>query len=168
MPKRLLKVIALTIAITCVLFLSIGIVKKSRAKKMISGRASSLPKVTLFAMDSGFYAFPPLAIGVIFFNSSCEHCQYELRDLSSKMQLFSNKQLVLLSSENISVIKKTAEEMGLNQFTNIHFAKINAKDVFESFGSISVPDILIYGDDHKLIKEFKGETKIEAIARYLP
>jgi hypothetical protein len=40
--------------------------------------------------------------------------------------------------------------------------------VFENYGSLSVPHLFLYGADRKLIKEFKGETKIEAILQYVP
>lgn len=72
-----------------------------------------------------------------------------------------------MSSENISIIKKTSEDFGLAGLTNIHFTKINARDVFDTFGSVSVPHVFIYGKDSKLIKEFKGETKVEAILKYI-
>ncbi|MFM7853102.1 MAG: hypothetical protein ACKO96_14580 [Flammeovirgaceae bacterium] len=48
------------------------------------------------------------------------------------------------------------------------FAKINTEVVFDTFGSVSIPHIFIYDNEHKLIKEFKGETKMEAILQYLP
>jgi hypothetical protein len=51
---------------------------------------------------------------------------------------------------------------------NIKFLKINRDNVFENFGPLSTPHILIYNEDSKLVKEFKGETKIEAILQYLP
>ena len=50
---------------------------------------------------------------------------------------------------------------------NIHFAKINQADAYNTFGSLAVPQIFIYGADGVLIKEFKGETKMEAVLQYL-
>jgi hypothetical protein len=73
-----------------------------------------------------------------------------------------------MSSESIKVIKRTSVDFGLEGIPNIHFVKINPEHVFETFGSLSLPHIFIYGNDRKLIKEFKGETKMDAILKYLP
>ena len=168
MARKVFKVALFTIAFGCTLFLIYGIVEKAAAKKQIQSKVRMLPETKFFAMDSSIYSFPSSALAIVFFNSGCEHCRYELEQISKKLQLFSNKELILLSSENIATIKKTSEGLGLSNLPNIHFTKINPTDVFDTFGSLSVPHVFIYGNDQKLIKEFKGETKIEAIAEYLP
>jgi thiol-disulfide isomerase/thioredoxin len=168
MSKKVLKIAALAIALACVLFLGIGIIKKSDAKKTIRSKIQTISKVKLLTLDSSVYSFPEGTVVIIFFNSGCEHCQYELREIKTKYELFSNVELVLLSSEDISVIKKASEDFGLTQLPKVHFAKINHADVFDNFGAFSFPYVLVYDSNHKLVKEFKGETKVEAIAKHLP
>lgn len=162
---------SLSILLVCaVAWMANKTVRKIKAKKQATEKVSALHNLPLFTLDSTRYVFQnnaqPLAI--IFFNSECEHCQYEMREINQKQSLFLNKKLILLSSENISTIIKASEDFGLAHYLpNIHFAKINDEDVFSTFGSVSVPHIFIYDEDGRLIKEFKGETKVEAIAKYL-
>ncbi len=168
MAKKLLLTAGVSVALMVVLFLVYSITEKVAAKKIIHSKIQTLPRAKVYDLDSSSLSLPPSALAIIFFNPSCEHCQYELKDLKKDELLFSKKEIILLSSETISTIKKTAEEYGLASLPNFQFAKINAADVFDTFGPVTVPHIFIYGADHKLIKEFKGETKIELIAKYLP
>ncbi len=58
-------------------------------------------------------------------------------------------------------------ETALSDLGNIRFTKINQDEAYETFGSLAVPQIFIYGADGILIKEFKGETKIDVVLQYL-
>jgi thioredoxin-related protein len=104
---------------------------------------------------------------LIYFDSECVHCRNETLEVSKNLPLFSNTKILLISSEPIKTIKAFAQRYGLRNEPSVTFAKINSDDVFDTFGSISLPHIFIYGKDRKLIKEFRGETKIEAILKYL-
>lgn len=168
MVKKSLLIIGFTGLLACTLFLVYSIIEKVAAKKEIQAKIQTLPQITLFGLDSLHFKFPSSALAIIFFNSGCEHCQYEMKEIKQKQSLFVNKELVLLSSENISAIRKASQDFQLANQPNIHFTKINPEEVFSTFGSIGVPHIFIYDKDHKLVKEFKGETKVEAIAKYLP
>jgi len=88
-----------------------------------------------------------------------------LGEIQKNVPAFADTEIVFMSSENLSVIREIPPQYTLTQ-PNFHFTKINPEDVFENFGSLSVPNIFIYGADGKLIKEFKGETKMEAILKY--
>jgi len=119
-------------------------------------------------VDSSALLFPKNHfIVLVFFNSECILCQNEALEISRNLPLLSNTTILLISSEPIDTIKAFAELYGLRNQPSVTFAKINSKDVFGTFGSVSIPHIFIYGKDRKLIKEFKGETKVEAILQYL-
>ncbi|MDZ7650681.1 MAG: protein disulfide isomerase family protein [Cytophagales bacterium] len=101
---------------------------------------------------------------LVLFNSTCEHCQYELGQIKENIANFNEVELVFLSTESISTIRQVAKvfESG----SNVNFVKIKPEDVYENFGTVRFPTILIYNTAGKLLKEFKGETKIEAILQY--
>jgi glutaredoxin len=104
---------------------------------------------------------------LVYFDSQCDHCLYELNQIFIHKNSFKDSDIVLMSSELISTIKIYAERNWPIGLANIHFAKINQVDVYNTFGSLAVPQIFIYGADGILIKEFKGETKMEAVLQYL-
>ena len=167
-PSKKIIHVFIVVLVTCVLIFISTIVKKIGAKKITQSKIQELPQVKLYSIDSSLYVAPSSSLAIIFFNSDCEYCQYEIYEVSKKQELFLNKEVIFVSSENISVIQKISEKFNLTHSSNIHFVKINAEDVFNTFGSLYIPHIFIYGKDRKLIKEFKGETKIEAILKYLP
>lgn len=168
MLKKSLLTIGATTVFALLLFMGYSIVEKLATKKETVAKIKTLPTVRLFTMDSAIFQFPASsAIVLINFNTGCEHCQYELKEIKKNISSFSTGQVVLMSSENIQEIKKASGQYGLAGLENIHFTKINRDNVFDTFGSLSVPHIFIYGTDRKLIKEFKGETKIEAILQHL-
>jgi thioredoxin-related protein len=169
MLKKSLLTAGATLLITSVLFMVYGIVEKVIAMKVVGEKRLTLTTVPFFNTDSTNYRVDSAnPILLIHFNSECDHCQYELAELSKNLKALKYATVLLMSSENIAVIKETAQDLGLADTPNVSFLKINRDNVFENFGSLSTPHIFIYGKDRKLIKEFKGETKMEAILQYLP
>lgn len=169
MLKKILLTVGAVTLFAFVLFLIFGIVEKLASKKEAKSKIETLPQAPFFSLDSVAYTIGPNSnICFIHFNSGCEHCQYELKEVKNNQKAFINTQIILMSSESLKVIKSTSSDFGLDGIPNIHFVKINPEHVFETFGPLSLPHILIYGKDRKLVKQFKGETKVEAILKYLP
>jgi thiol-disulfide isomerase/thioredoxin len=169
MLKKSLVTASLTTLFALVLFMVYTIVEKVHAKKAVQNKIQTLSVAQLFKMDSTqFQLALPRPVLLVYFNSECEHCQYELIELKTNLSAFNGISILLMSSENMATIKEAAQKFELAAAPNAEFVKINREDVFEHFGSLSVPHLFLYGADSKLIKEFKGETKIEAILQYLP
>lgn len=72
----------------------------------------------------------------------------------------------MVSFNTIADIKKFALQYGLN-YPNITFLQDPKLQFSTWFGKTSVPAVYIYNAQHKLVKEYHGETKIEAIIKYL-
>ena len=104
---------------------------------------------------------------IIFFNSSCEHCQYEANEIQQRIKDFAGTNLLFISEESEEKIIAFSKKYQLDNKENILWLIINPEDVYETFGAISVPHIWIYNNEGILIKEFKGETKVEAILEWL-
>lgn len=166
MVKKALITSGITIVFALAVFLVYSMIEQQTAKKLVQTKIQSTPvNVNLFTLDSTRFIFP-LAKPVVFilYNSTCEHCQYELSQINAEINSFNDIELVFLSSEPIPAIKQSALPFEGNR--NVNFVKINPEDVFANFGTVRYPTILIYGTNGKLIKEFKGETKVEAILKY--
>lgn len=166
MVKKALITSGITIVFALAVFMVYSTLEQQTAKKLVQTKIQSTPvNVNLFTLDSTRFIFP-LAKPVVFilYNSTCEHCQYELSQINAEINSFNNIELVFLSSEPIPAIKQSALPFEGNR--NVNFVKINPEDVFANFGTVRYPTILIYGTNSKLIKEFKGETKVEAILKY--
>lgn len=166
MVKKALITSGITIVFALALFMVYSIIEKQAVKREIQARIQLIPaNVNLFALDSTRFTFPAAKpVVFILFNSTCEHCQFELSQIKENISDFGEVELVFLSSEPIAVIKQVASAFAAAE--NVNFIKINPEDVYENFGTVRFPTILIYNAAGKRVKEFKGETKIEAILQY--
>jgi thioredoxin-related protein len=166
MVKKALITSGITIVFALALFMVYSIIEKQSDKKEIQTKIQTSPvNVNLFKLDSARFIFPTAKPAIlILFNSTCEHCQYELNQIKENITDFNEVELVFLSSEPIVIIREVAA--AFVSVGNVNFIKINPEDVYENFGTIRFPTILIYNAAGKLVKEFKGETKIEAILQY--
>ncbi len=166
MVKKALITSGITLVFALALFMVYSIIEKTASKKVIQNKIQSVPAgVGLFTLDSSRFTFPTAKpVVLLLFNSTCEHCQYEIAQIKDKITDFNQVELVFLSSEPIAVIKQVAASF--TPTANVIFVKINPEDVYENFGTVRFPTILIYNAGGKLVKDFKGETKIEAILQY--
>ncbi len=104
---------------------------------------------------------------IILFNSDCEHCQYEAEQLQKHRQAFTKANVYLLTTETPARARSFAQTYGLDTLSMMHVGTITSKEAYETFGQTSVPHLFVYGSDGQLRKEYKGETRIEALTKYL-
>ena len=144
------------------------IIERVNHKRLTRQELQNLDNFPLFDFDSArFYLSSNRKTIVVYFDSGCDHCQYELNQIFINKNSFKDSDIILMSSELISTIKHYAERNCPRDLGNIRFTKINQDEAYETFGSLAVPQIFIYGADGILIKEFKGETKIDVVLQYL-
>lgn len=100
---------------------------------------------------------------IIYFNSECSYCEYEAKEIKANHHLFKGKDIYMISHEPLAGIQQFAQKFELDDLDNIHFLQTSEEEILKTFGSLTIPQIFIYNADKQLIKEFKGETKVEAI-----
>lgn len=167
--RNIIKWVLLVIVLCTIGWLANASFKKVQIAKSAKEKFNTLPAFSLIALDSSSIEATTFtgSLILIYFNSECDHCQYEAQDIKNNITFFSKATLVFMSSEPLARINAFAQTTGLIDHTNVSFTKITSHDAFTSFGALAVPHVFIYGSDKKLIKEFKGETKAEAILKYL-
>jgi hypothetical protein len=144
------------------------IIERVNHKRVTRKELQNLGNFPLLDFDSTrFFMTSNRKTIVVYFDSGCDHCQYELNQIFINRNSFTDSDIILISSELISTIKYYAERNCPRDLGNIRFTKINQDEAYETFGSLAVPQIFIYGADGILIKEFKGETKIDVVLQYL-
>lgn len=158
------------LALIVVAFMLVGIFQKSKILVNIESTKQSLPNFTFYNLNSlatnSSFIKKGKSVCIFYFNADCEYCQNEAKDINKNIALFKDTQIVMVSFNTIADIKKFALEYGLN-YPNIVFLQ-DPKFQFSSwFGKSSVPSVFIYNAQHRLVKEYQGETKIEAIIKYL-
>jgi hypothetical protein len=119
---------------------------------------------TVFQLTEPYLRQPLVAI---LFNPTCEHCQHQAEELNRHLDLLKNVTLIMVASATLKEIGDFSVNYKLSNMDNIFFAKANPVDVYNNFGSISVPYILVYGKNHKLIRDFRGNVEVEELVQYL-
>jgi peroxiredoxin len=104
---------------------------------------------------------------IILFNSDCEHCQYEAGQLQKRHSEFKTANVYMLTTETPVRAQAFARQYGLDTLSMMHVGTLTQEEAHKAFGPTSVPHLFIYGPDGQLRKEYKGETKIDAVLKYL-
>ena len=92
MVKKALITSGITIVFALAVFMVYSTLEQQTAKKLVQTKIQSTPvNVNLFTLDSTRFIFP-LAKPVVFilYNSTCEHCQYELSQINAEINSFNN------------------------------------------------------------------------------
>lgn len=104
---------------------------------------------------------------LVMFNSDCDHCQREAKEISEKINLFKDYTLYFLASDPAENIQKFAVDYGLANLGNVIFGRAEVPDVIQTFGPIATPSVYIYSQEKRLVKYFNGETKVADIVSFL-
>lgn len=135
-------------------------------KKEAKERLKVLPSLNLLALDSTALELNNSrnTLVLVYYNSACDLCEYEIEQFKKNNDLLSNEDIVLISTEPLQSIKDFGIRHGaLDLFT---FAHINGDDVIKSFGTEALPHVMIY-QESRLVKEFMGATPFESILEAL-
>ena len=168
MRKTLLVVIIIVI-VGLVSWLVYSSVRKLEQKEIRMEIISSIPSLSFQDLNGNPVQLneitfaKPKPIVLILFNSECEHCQYEAMSISENIDQLDEAMIVFISAEEIDVIRSFGETYGLLEHANILCGQVDYPELTAVFKSVSYPNIFIYGNDGRLVKEFRGETKVEAI-----
>jgi peroxiredoxin len=101
----------------------------------------------------------------IAFSPDCEHCQYEAKSINERQKDLQNINIVLFTSANDSLTKVFSQTYGLDTLKNIHVISDKNNEIRKLFSVKTIPTVFIYNKEGQLVKQYKGETKIDAIIR---
>lgn len=169
MINRTLLLLSVIFVVAASLFVVFLVVEKISLKRAASQRMESVSNFSLFDLDSSRLLFTPgRKTLLVYFGSGCEYCESEIDDIHRNIMMFREMDIILVSSENISAIASFRNmHSELVRAAGFRFGKINADQAYETFGSLIVPQIFIYGNDGNLIKKFTGETSAKMLQQYL-
>lgn len=146
--------------------LIVGIAVSSSSKNDLPEVAESFPTELLqskMSLEKSSLERPRL---IIFYNPECEHCQYEAETLSTNPD-FQNLDVYWVSgaaSEDNQAFKASYASAAPASF---HFLDDKQYQIGNALGVRTFPTIFIYGEDGSLLYKYEGETKPEAILKWL-
>jgi len=169
--KKYLKII-LTLTFICILvFFSYKTVIKINYKKVAAQNIKTIPEFSYKDINGLFFNNHNIKINTptlfIYFDSGCEYCNEEAEMIKKNIEKFKNIQLIFVSFEQPALIKTFATKHHLISYQNIHFLYDNKITFAKTFDINSLPYLILYDKDQKLIAKIKGQTKTEILLKKL-
>ena len=149
-------------------YMAYGIVATAQKKREIAANTQQLPNFKAKQLNKHIFAsneLPNKPTVIIFFNTECEHCQYEAQEIAQHQTDFEGINLLMISSEEIGKIKAFIAKYQLINF--VKPLQMDIKTMVDTFGAVSIPAIFIYGKDRHLIKQYKGEANVASIIKHI-
>ncbi|MBX3240805.1 MAG: TlpA family protein disulfide reductase [Chitinophagaceae bacterium] len=169
--KTIIKTGTIILIVSILLTLGYMLISTAQRKKNISNAIQTIPDFIATDLNGNPFSQSDLRknIPVIFtyFNSGCDFCQREAKDIRENIRLFNNVQLLFLSTELPDVIGDFAQAYDLADYSNIIFLHDANNKVANQFGISVIPTTLIYGKDLQLLRKYKGQIKAVHIIKEL-
>jgi len=169
--RKSIKIIIVLIIVGIVSSLGVSITKKIHYKNEITKRIKTIPSFSFFTLNGTTFSEKKLNKNThklfVYFNTECEFCQHELEQISQHLAAFKNTQIVFVSFEEIEIIKNFAKKHQLLNKVNVVFLQDKKLEFSKIFDAKSIPFILLYDVENKLVQKFKGATKVQKIIKLL-
>lgn len=169
--KKYLKIIIPILFISLFGYFGFQIYSKIKHKKEVAENIKVIPKFdyqningTIFTNENLKKDTPTL---FIYFNTECEFCNEEAQMIKENIEKFKDFQLVFISFEKSDLIKAFATKYKLNNYVNVNFLSDTKISFATTFDVKSLPCLVLYDKNQRLIEKLKGQTKAETLIKKL-
>lgn len=171
MRKKTILIIVLIGVFGLLSYLGFNVISKAKEKNQIAKQLETIPEFEFLTLAQKPFTKanlkPKTNTIFIYFNIECDFCQHEAQSISDNLDNFKNVQFIFVSTEPIEIIKQFSEQYNLNNKQNITFLYDNLSTFSSQFDANSIPYLLIYDQNQKLIKKHKGQLNAKGILRAL-
>ena len=169
--KKLLKILIPVLFIGAFCYFGYQIYTKIQHNKEIAENIKTIPKFEYQNSNGGNFTNENLKKDTptlfIYYNSECEFCNEETQMIKESIEKFKEVQLVFISFEKKEQIKAFANKYKLTIYDNVYFLCDSKVTFTTTFDVKSLPCLVLYDKDQKLIEKIKGQTKVETILKKL-
>lgn len=171
MRKKIILFIVIISVLGLLTYLGFNVISKVKEKNKIAKQLKKIPEFEFLTLEQKPFTKVNLKPNTntifIYFNSDCDFCQHEAQSISNNLDSFKNIQFIFVSIEPIKTIKEFSKQYNLSNQLNITFL-YDSNNIFSSqFDANSIPYLLIYDKNQKLIKKHKGQLNAKSILRAL-
>lgn len=146
-----------------------NIMSRSSEKNEQFEKVSTLPDFSLITTEGKMYDNSCLMeekkIVVYFFNTECFYCIEGIKSLIKKEGNYnSNFQIIAISNENLPVVKSFVKnELNFKNTKDLTFLIDYSNEFFKKFKIEITPQLFIYNNKRKLIKQYKGSIDMNNV-----
>lgn len=169
--KKKLKIVVLTLFICVFGYFGVQIYSKIQYKNGVEKNIKTIPKFEYLNTKGGVFTNDNLKNNIptlfIYYNSECDFCNEETKMIKQNIEKFGDFQLCFISFEKTEQIKKFANKHQLNTYDNIHFLCDSKVTFATTFDIKSMPCLVLYNKNKKLITKIRGQIKVETLIHKL-
>lgn len=152
-------------------FFAYEIISKINHKKQVAENIKTIPKFEFKDTNNVVFSNKNLKQNTptlfVYYNSDCDFCNEEAAMIQNEIEKFSNTQLIFISFEKPIKIDAFSKKYKLNNYDNVHFLHDSKITFATTFDVKSLPCLVLYDKDQKLIEKIKGQTKAETLIKKL-
>jgi peroxiredoxin len=169
--KKYLKIIIPILVLGLLAVMSYKVISKINHKNEVAEHIKTIPAFSYKTIKGQIFSNSDLKNDTptvfLYFNSECEHCQSEAEQIRDNVEKFESVQLVFISFEKPKNIEAFATKYKLNHYDNINFLCDSKVSFSITFDVNSLPTIVLYDKNKKLLGKIKGQVKVETILEKL-
>ncbi len=101
---------------------------------------------------------------LIYFSPDCSHCVEFTEDMLKNYQIFASKQIVMITFQDMSMLKPFVQKLKLTQYPNIKVGTEGKSYIVQKYYQIqSFPFIALHDKMGNLVTTYQGEQPHEKI-----
>ena len=171
MKRTVVKKVIIVVVVLFLVVMGMQVLKKLQHKEQVQQALAILPKFSFYTLEGGSFTNAQLPqnnkIVFIYFNTECEYCFYETKDISEQLERFKATTLLLVSNEKKEAIKAFAIKQNLQDKSQVIFLQDSTYTFAKQFEANSIPYILAYDAQGKLLLRHKGQLRAEKLLQLL-
>lgn len=169
--KKYLKLIISVLFISVLGYFGVQVYTKIQHKKEVAENIKTIPEFAFQNSKGGVFSNQNLKKNTptifIYYNSECEFCNEEAQMIKENIAKFANFQLIFISFEKEELIKIFASKYKLTSYDNVTFLCDSKASFATTFDVKSLPCLVLYDKNNRLIEKVKGQVKTETILKKL-
>jgi peroxiredoxin len=167
--KRFLKIVIPFLVIGLLVFMGYKVISKINYKKEVAEHIKTIPEFSYKTTAGKTFTEKDLKENIptvfLYFNSECEHCQSEATQIQENIEKFTDIQLVFISFEEPEKIIDFAKKYKIDHYDTVTFLCDKQVSFATTFDVKSIPTVVIYDKNKKLLEKIKGEIKVDNILK---
>ena len=171
MNTKSIILIALFSSVLFVGYLGLMGLNTRQEKSKRESNSSTMPKFTFYQAVNQTYCRSDLASNratvIIYFHPECDHCQYQIDQLTQNSKDFKDSKVLFVSNYPSHDLIEFYEDYNICTLNDAELLWDRDHEFSKYFGEATFPTTIIYGPDKMLKKKILGEVKIENILKHL-
>lgn len=171
MKRTVVKKVIIVVVVLFLVVMGVQVLKKLQHKEQVQQALAILPDFNFYTLEGASFTNAQLPqnnkIVFIYFNTECEYCFYETKDISEQLERFKATTLLLVSNEKKEAIKAFAIKQNLQDKSQVIFLQDSTYTFAKQFEANSIPYILVYDEQGRLLLRHKGQLRAEKLLQFL-